>query len=109
MRTILVSALLTVLSLTESIALAGTWSQPTKVTSIGAWAIWFGFTVEDTGAAWGCSGSGTKALDISTTSPVKNAQQTLLTTAFATGKRVQVYYDSCKDGTSVVTNVQIVN
>lgn len=89
-------------------AQAGIWSAPTTITQVGAWGPWFGVVVTDTGAATGCTGNGTKAIDISTSSPISKAQMALLLTAHAANKRVQLYYDYCTAGTTVITNVQIV-
>lgn len=89
-------------------AYAGNWSSPTTIIQTGSWGPWFGVVVTDMGAATGCQGSGTKAIDISTSSPTSKAQTALLLTAQATNKSVQLYYDYCVDGTSVITNVQIV-
>lgn len=90
------------------VANAGSWSASTQITQLGAWGPWFGVVVNDTGAALGCTGSGTKALDISTVTPTKQAQMTLLIAAYTTGKLVKLYYDSCTSDTTVITNVQIV-
>lgn len=86
---------------------AGVWSEPTTITQTGAWGSWFGVVVADTRAASGCAGNGTKAIDISTSSPTSKAQVALLIAAQAAGKRVQLYYEYCTAGTSVITNVQV--
>lgn len=101
-------AVLSCLSLDANVAQAGNWSAPTNIIQTGAWGPWFGVVVSDTGAATGCTGNGTKAIDISTSSPTKQAQVALLLTAQAMNRKVTLYYDYCTAGTSVITNVQIV-
>lgn len=90
---------------------AGNWSAPTTISDIGSWAIWYAVVVNDTTVAPGCAANGGKAIDITTVTPVKQAQMSLLLAAFAAGKQVKLYYESCaSDGfTSLITNVHIVN
>lgn len=69
------------LAATATGAQAGTWSAPTKIVQTGSWGPWFGVVVTDPGAASGCSGTGTKAIDISTFTPTSKAQVALLLAA----------------------------
>lgn len=94
--------------LVVSNAQAGNWSPPTTITQVGSWGPWFGVVVTDTSSATGCTGTGTKAVDISTSTPTSKAQMALLLAAHAQNKKVQLYFDYCTAGTSVITNVQIV-
>lgn len=111
MRTVIATSILAVLSLLSPSAYAGTWTEPTVITDIGAWAIWYGVTTTDQAAAAGCSGNGPKAIDITApSSQVKTAQQAMLLAAFISGRKVKLYYDGCtKDGVSLITNVHVVN
>lgn len=109
MRNLFVTGFLSVLSLLSSRAYAGWWTEPTTITDVGAWIIWFGVTTTDQVAAYGCSGSGTKAIDITTANPTNIAQQSLLLAAFTSGRKVKLYYEKCYEGVSIITNVHIVN
>jgi hypothetical protein len=87
---------------------AGTWSQSTTILQTGAWGPWFGVVVTDRGSAVGCDGTGTKVIDIATSTPTNRVQVALLLTAHATGKPVKLYYDQCVNANTIITNVQMV-